>query len=250
MIEALNLFDAYNRQARLYPALISLLPAVFTVLSVFPQLFSSVGGGILSLIAFSGGLYLLADIARSSGKRIESSLVTSWGGWPTTVFLRHSCVVISAPTAERYRRILEAKTNLAWPTPAAEATDLNKAEDVYRSAVDWLREQTRGPEFTLLLSENARYGFRRNLLGLKPWAIGISILASGCLLFPVIRSSDFSLHRIVEALADQRFQVKLAALTGSLLLIMVWLLVVRMSWVKSAAERYALALLSCCDRLK
>jgi len=36
MIDLGSLFDSYNRQARLYPALIALLPPLITVLAWYP----------------------------------------------------------------------------------------------------------------------------------------------------------------------------------------------------------------------
>lgn len=250
MIEALKLFDPYNRQARLYPALITLLPAIFAALLVFPALLTSAGGGLVSILALSGGLYLVADLARSSGKELEAGLVDSWGGWPTTQLLRHSNGRLSGLTRERYRQILESKTNLSWPTPAAEAADSLAADAVYRSATDWLREQTRGPDFSLLLAENARYGFRRNLLGLKRWGIAVSLLAAVSLLGPVIVGAQFSMTEALGAISEPQRHLRLAAACGALLMFVGWMLVVSKKWVRAAAESYALALLQCCDRLK
>lgn len=81
MIEALKLFDSYNRQARLYPALLALLPAALTALAWFSQLLTgSVGGALVTVVAMRGGLYLLAEVARTAGKKLNHP-VAGWGGW-------------------------------------------------------------------------------------------------------------------------------------------------------------------------
>jgi hypothetical protein len=66
------------------------------------------------------------------------------------------------------------------PTAAEEAADPHAADRRYREAVGALRERTRDrSRFGLLLAENIDYGFRRNCLGLRPYAL---IVAAGCLL--------------------------------------------------------------------
>ncbi len=167
MIDIGKLLDPYNHQARLYPALITLLPPLALVATWLPAL-ASTGEIVLSIAAACGLLFLLADLARSMGKALEKRLLKKWGGWPTTAVLRHRDGTLSADVKKRYHRFL-AKQKLvgALPTAADEQSDLARADEKYAAAVMWLKEQCRGDAFSLVDKENTTYGFRRNLAGLK-----------------------------------------------------------------------------------
>jgi hypothetical protein len=73
MTNLASLFDSYSRQARLYPALISILPAIGIGLSILPSLAGSVGGTLVAIAGSCGLVFLLADMARSRGKRKRCS---------------------------------------------------------------------------------------------------------------------------------------------------------------------------------
>ncbi len=59
---------------------------------------------------------------------------------------------------------------------AEESSDLERALELYASAVDELRDLTRDTErFPLVFKGNVEYGYRRNLLGLKRMAISVAL---------------------------------------------------------------------------
>jgi len=102
-------------------------------------------------------------------------LVNRRGGQPSLLFLRHRDKSINAPTKQRYHALLRSR-GLPVSTKEEEAADPTAADGLYQSAIDWLLEQTRDTrKFSLLLNENIDYGFRRNLLGLKPIALVVSV---------------------------------------------------------------------------
>src|SRR5690606_31393015 len=107
----------------------------------------------------------------SLGKRVETALLAEWGAWPTTQFLRHRDATIDPFTKARYHAKLQVICpDLSLPTKEDEQANPRRTDDVYRSATMRLLEQRRGPEYKLIQGENAHYGFRRNLLGLRPVA--------------------------------------------------------------------------------
>ena len=110
----------------------------------------------------------------------------SWGGPPTTRFLRHDNEQFNPATRARIHAQLRA-LGLRIPTTEEEKTDQERALDLYASAVDDIRRLTRDSErFHLVYKGNIEYGFRRNLLGLKPVGLAITALAlvaSGWFLF-------------------------------------------------------------------
>jgi hypothetical protein len=113
----------------------------------------------------------------------------------------------------------------------------------------------RGKAFPLVEKENAEYGFRRNLRGLKPIGIAaclvgllISALAIAWRYDPVIPAiSSLSMPSLLKAL----LAIKPAAI-GAIcvdLAAVAWFTIVRDNWVRDAGDQFARALLACCDTL-
>lgn len=174
-----NLFDPYNRVARLYPALLAIAPILCSTIVVFPSLVSNISRSTAAAFGLSCLAYFLASLARSRGKTIEERLLAKWGGWPTTVMLRHGDDRIDPVTKARYHAALATLCpDLTMPSAVDEQNAPSGADDIYRSATKRLIEMRRGPEYAMLHRENASYGFRRNMLGLKPIALVVAAIAA------------------------------------------------------------------------
>src|SRR5262249_29456721 len=144
MLDFSNLIDRYARTARLIPALLTLFPALVTILILFPVVYESIGGAVVSLALGCGLLMFLASAARYLGRKKEQQLYELWGGKPTTMWLRHSDSNLDAVTKQRYHAFLERNVpHLKLPTPNEEKADPIKADGNYESAVKWLLEYTR-----------------------------------------------------------------------------------------------------------
>ena len=253
MPDLAGLFDTYGRRARLYPALLTLLPPVAVSFAWVPSL---VGGqslaALVGVAATFGLLYALASISRSAGKRTEKRLLAKWGGWPTTIMLRHGCPDIPAPTKARYHQFL-AQCGLweGMPSAQLEQADPTANDDTYASAVQWLKEQRRGPEFWLVLNENAEYGFRRNMRGLKPPAMAlcfVTLLGWWLAAFIKLLTAPGSLPSAgVGVLLALPSPLAWGALCITVVAVVAWIVVVRDRWVREAADQYAQALLATCD---
>jgi hypothetical protein len=119
---------------------------------------------------------------------------------------------------------VSAATNIPLPDADLQANGPVEAERIYEQAVMILRERTReSSAFPLAAAENAEYGFRRNLLGLRPLALfdaGVTLFAAVALL----------------AGGHARFAVPAFA---SVVAIVLWLRLITPRWVRLAAERYA-----------
>lgn len=175
-----GLFNRYSMVARYYPALLAIAPLIWSCSVLMPDFFSDYRKWTGSIVVLSATLYLIASLARSRGKFVEKRLIQRWGGWPTTIVLRHRNSVIDPVTKTRYHRALAAISGVqSLPTPLEETADPTMADDLYRSATKRLIELRRGRAFRMLEDENASYGFRRNLLGLKWTALYIAVFAAG-----------------------------------------------------------------------
>lgn len=173
-----HLLDYYSLRARLYPSLLALFPgalAIFAWTGVGPHWESA----IWTTFGTIGGTFLLAVLARNAGRAVEPDLWKSWGGPPTTEFLRHSGPANPLLRA-RWHKSMGKLLGVPFPSAEDEAADPGKADDIYQAAVRLLINKTRDTKkYPLVFKENITYGFCRNLLGLR-W-IGFSFALVGTL---------------------------------------------------------------------
>jgi hypothetical protein len=243
--------DPYDRQARLYPALLCLLPLLAFIAVLYAPNVSALGG-VVTLAVSCGGLFLMTNICREMGKRLEERLFREWGGKPTTQLLRHRDGVIDSVTKRRYHAFLAAKINTTFPDAEQEKTDPAKADEAYQSGARWLLDHTRpdaGKQFDLLFRDNITYGFRRNALGVRPLAI---VLAFGCLFWTLAKEHvllgtggrffDWS------GLA-QLSPAAIAVLAVSVVMLLVWVFFFTETSLHTSALSFAQTLLRTCDTL-
>lgn len=239
-----ELFDTYGRNARLYPALILMVPmfALPGALAGTERLSGGIATGAVAVAA----LYALTHGVRALGKRAERRLVKKWGGFPTTRHLLWQDSTLDATTKRRYHGYLRS-SGLAMPSAEEERADAIGAREQIASAITWLRNNRRGEAHRIVHGENAAYGFRRNLYGAKSIGIVIALAVAAISAWPAAHliASSFS-GSFVETLsaipADAR-----VGLIVSLASLLAWVVVVTPNWVRDAAEQYAKALLESCD---
>jgi hypothetical protein len=227
-------FDRYERQARLKPALLALLPALVTLAVWQPRVWTTLSG-LVSLLAACGLTFLLSKVARYRGRIVEHALIARHGGRMTEVFLRHRDPSLSHATKARYHAFF-AVWGVQMPTPAEETASPRDADGCYRAGVDWLLEQTRDEgAHPLVKDELIDYGFRRNLLGLKPigLAIALAVLSVHVWLAVVNLGTD-----------ETRFWTAAAMAIAMVGVVAAWAFVVRLPFVEDASRSYAVRLLA------
>ncbi|MGX5851038.1 hypothetical protein ACWGTO_28650 [Mesorhizobium sp. PL10] len=255
-----QMFDGYGRQARLFPGLLTIFPPLLAVMAWFPWLIvSSVAATLLTIATSCGLLYALGSYARTKGRRIEPALRKAWGGWPTTILLRHSNDQLDVHTRQRYHAFLAAAVPdlVAFPTAAQETAAPVAADAVYNSAVVWLKEMARGKEFPMVHRENAQYGFRRNLRGLKPVGISICVLTLLASAAAIVYGNPSFLDLLIKhdwrgaiAVLTPLGPAVLSAMAVNALATVIWVFVVTKRWVWEAGVQYATALLAACDTIR
>ena len=239
MIGVLKQFDAYSLQARIFPALVAGLPTLALLFVIVPWdhfgLSQAVAGtmGVVLLFAF-------ADVARRTGKAAQARLRTG-----TTPELWHrDNPEIATGAKDRYRNFMAKQIGLPAPTVDDETTDRPKADDFYDTAGNWLRDRTRDRKaFPILFGENVTYGYRRNLLGLKPIALSFnSIVITAAILILYFRPGYFeALPNIDEKLTI----IAVAAVVHSAFM----LLAATAASVREASRIYGRELILCCEKL-
>jgi hypothetical protein len=244
--------DPYERQARLYPALLALLP----LLAMIGLLYAPAATALASIVTVAvscGGLYFMTSVCREFGKRLEDRLYGEWGGKPSTQLLRHRDRTIESVTKQRYHAFLAAKIGQAFPDSEQETQNPEKADDLYQSGVRWLLNHSRPDDtkkFDLLFKENISYGFRRNALGIKPMGL---MITAGCLLWVLMRQMFIffpSAHSFNDIGALWHLPENVAAsLMVSAAMLAAWLFFFTKASVRTAAFTYAEMLLRSCDVL-
>jgi hypothetical protein len=258
MINLASLFDSYGRQARLYPGLLTLFPPLLTAIAWFPELISSsIGATLLTIASSCGLLYGLAVLSRTQGKRTERRLLQEWSGWPTTVWLRHSSDFLQPQTVARYHAYLAANVpGLRLPSAVEESRGGANADLAFSSAVKWLQERARGKDFPLVEKENAEYGFRRNLRGMRPIGLVSCLLAATLSATAILQGHRDLAVALVDLSGIQCWQALagvsppiVGATIVDVIAIAGWLIVAQDQWVRDAGDQYARALLATCDKL-
>jgi hypothetical protein len=179
--------DTYDWYARIYPMLILLFPILLTFWAIVPENMYE-GKVIASLAVWCGAGILCKELGRDRGKSKEKQLWKSWGGAPSTAYLRYRGTTNKATLAKIHGNLKMLFPDIENATPEFEANHPDKADEIYEEYTRQLRNSTRDTrKYKLLFNENCSYGFWRNLWGLKEWGIGISalclVIILGCIVY-------------------------------------------------------------------
>lgn len=249
MIEKL-VSDPYERQARLYPALLAFSPIFIMVTSFYHDKLNVVNSAVVLLI-MSGLIVLISNISRTIGRSVESKLWTEWGGMPSVVILRHKDSYINSVEKKRYHVFLEKKLRLVFPSQSIEDSNLEEADSIYKAASNYLRTHTRDTEkFKLLFKENIAYGFRRNSYGIRL----VGMLCSVLVVFWIFIRKNYSVwsERLAVSTDPESFftQAEILSLSWAIIMFLVWVFYFNKSVVREAAFCYANQLIMTCDLLE
>lgn len=233
-----QLTDPYSRTARLVPATLVVFPlAVFGVLAVPPAV--TVWGRVAALVFACGAPFVVTQVVRDLGVRVEPKLFGLWGGRPTEVMLRWSGPSTPA-TLSRQHELIKEKLGIDLPDAATEQADPAAAEAEYEVAVGALRERTRDDaQFGLVKRELTAYGFWRNTYAVRRFGM---ITCTGTAILTVV------LALLGAVPLGWKQQVGFALLDAAACV--AWWRIPTAEAVRRAAERYARQLLQALESLK
>jgi hypothetical protein len=210
----------------------TIAPIALALAAVLPRGLDLPLGGAAAVV-FVPIAFLAGQLGADFGKRLEKRLWRQWGGAPTTRFLRHSNHEFNQITRERVHEKLR-ELGLHVPSTDEQERDPPAADVHYESCTEELIRRTRdSARFPLVFKGLTDYGFRRNLLGLKPLGLPISIVAFLACVLSAWVGWDMQKPPAVA--------VGAALLTAGLLLS--WVVWVNEKTVGLAANRYARFLL-------
>lgn len=174
--------DKYIRVARVYPAVIGMLPTcVLSAMCMgvwFPQ-YEAVIGNLKWVMCLVGGTalasmavgYLVRELFKETSKWLFQypMFKKDEAEMPTTKMLLWQNTAISPA----YHKVIAAKVKTVFgiklPTAEEEKADLALAKKTIVEAVSQIRQNCRGDE--ILRQYNIEFGFCRNYLGAGVWSI-------------------------------------------------------------------------------
>lgn len=175
--------DEYDREARLGPMLLTLLPIVFAAIS-FGLEHKPIVVLVIGTLVATGVPMVVAKQVADRGRAVERALFAKWGAPPTTLLLVPPVSEQMGDLVRQRRTRLEKASGITLPT----GSGLTGSEkETYETAVRWLIENTRDhAKFPVVWEELKTYGFWRNALGLRPFGLltsgaGFLIIAVGSL---------------------------------------------------------------------
>jgi hypothetical protein len=248
--DAINrITDRYDRSARLYPALLVIVPATVLVVSLAgpSQPFLT---AVLSVLGFCGASFALSRAGRNAGLRLEDDRFKKWGGPPTTQLLRHRDERIDSYTKARFHSVLGKGIKQSLPTKESETLNPEEADQMYRAATTWLKERTRDTKkYDLVFKENIAYGFHRNALGLRP--IGLTV-AVACVVFIFLKCKVIAFTPPYFSIASLEGMdlPSVVTILISFGMILLWVFAFNESALMRTSFAYAIRLLHACDHLR
>ena len=178
----LPFMNKYSRIARLYPALLSLIPVFLVTIGIAQNELTDVLGDIMSIRLFGcvsiniAALFFLIQTNRFIGKEVfEKLYFDDELRMPTTELLLPSSGQISPHLRQRLEEMCHHDFRLQLPTISDEKSDNLLARRRIVEIVALMRQKVRDGH--LLLQHNIEYGFARNLIGGAPLSLIISIIA-------------------------------------------------------------------------
>ncbi len=220
--------DSYSIYARAFPIYITLMPVALALFPILPEGYDWKLGGATAFVLLLLS-YLCRQIGGDWGRKLQSALWDKWGGPPTTRFLRHCNSEFNQITRNRIHDKLRG-LGLYVPSREEEEQNPQKADDYYQSCIKELIHRTRDSKrFHLVFKGLTEYGFRRNLLGLKPVGVLLTVLSFIVCLVMVFISWDPEKLSVLDIIAGFL----------NIGLLISWLLGVTENTVKLTADRYA-----------
>lgn len=234
--------NTYSLKARIYPVILSVIPilVIGILFSVnFKNYYQTIGSLGIATVLF----FLFSQLGRDRGKKLESDLWNKWGGTPTTQIFRLRNNRLNAVTKKQYHNTMNSIVkHEALPTVELESSSPEICDEIYSAWAKYLISKTRDTKrFNLLFAENINYGFRRNSLGLKPFALLVLIvLFAGVIAFNYWNYTGLNFK-------DTNSLIAIGVL---ILPLFYWLFIVNENWVKIPAFAYAERLAETIEEIK
>ena len=181
LLQFFALSDRYERKARLLPGLLIAAGPALTAGTLIHEIaawHSAIGAavGVEFLAAIVLGHYACAR-----GRAIEPSLWASWGGPPTTRWLRPTDTECSEQQKSKWRGSIKRVTGMSIPAAIPDGATEASIDLTIADATRQLRYTLRNkPNASILQSHNEEYGFARNLYAVRFLSVTLAVICVAC----------------------------------------------------------------------
>ena len=176
------MMDKYTRVARVYPAVLGMLPTCILLAMCmgewFPQ-YQALAGNVKWVLCLIGGTalvsmavgYLVSEIFKETAKWLFQypMFKKDETEMPTTKILLWENAAISPEYHKEIAAKVKDTFGIKLPSPKEEQADPDKAKKKIADVVYQIRQNCRGDE--ILRQYNMEFGFCRNYLGAGVWSI-------------------------------------------------------------------------------
>ncbi len=235
--------DDYSIKARFMPAFVCMLPFLIFICFEFDITNDLEKSKYWLFPIYVTIIWSLSYISRDLGKKIENKHIMKNNYFPTTYMLSFECPTFDSYTLKRYHHILNKKIpNLNLPLSLEEEKNDPNSLEKYNSAINWLRNNANSnrAKYPLVYKELVKYGFCRNLLGIKLLSIIIYLLV---LIREYCIIDSFSIILLLKS--PWPIYANFILFFISIILILFY----NKNNLKSNALAYGKALIETCDRL-
>lgn len=208
------LADRYQFRARIIPEFLTVFPLVILLIAFVKNLLVL---GFLSFALFF--IFFQGNFSSRLGRKLQKKLrkekKLEWG----SDFL---CKLYEENKNDKYVLLLKSAAQKSGKDALGSFDESKKVEQIDQIII-WIKEQTRNTDnFPTVFDKNCDYGFYRNMLGMRYWALGTMTLTILLLFLPtlIIRITPTLCVDIVYPLFEE----------GKLMIGGVWFLLV-VSWV-------------------
>lgn len=174
-LNPLNLFDDYSLKARFMPAFIATIPFILFIGLKFGVLHKFQNYKTLISLYFCT-LTFLSYKTRNLGKDIEKKVIIKNNYFPTTYMLSFNNNTFDNFTKKRYLSFLNEQEK-EWNLPLSKEEEERDPNSLgkYSAAIIWLKNRANNnkEKYPLVYKELIKYGFNRNLLGIKNYCLFI-----------------------------------------------------------------------------
>lgn len=176
------MMDKYTRVARVYPAILGMLPTCILLATCmgkwFPQ-YQALVGNVKWILCLIGGTalvsmavgYLVSEIFKETSKWLFQypMFKKDETEMPTTKMLLWENAAISPEYHKEIAAKVKDTFGIKLPSPKEEQAEPDKAKKKIADVVYQIRQNCRGDE--ILRQYNMEFGFCRNYLGAGVWSI-------------------------------------------------------------------------------
>ena len=244
--------DRYQFRARIIPEFLTALPLVLLLISHVQSLLVF---GFLSVALFF--VFFQGHFSSRLGRKLEDNLRMSQKLQLNRDYLL--ALHADCPSHKYISNLEEAAEKANKDSPFLPNNAEEKAKRI-DPILSWLKENTRDVEnFPAVFDKLCDYGFYRNMLALRNWALGISLLALllfaipkiSVQLFPIIKIQLFpnkalAIHRLGNGYEVELFTTWMLLLIGWVIF---WTRVISLKALQRANEAYLTTLLSASSSL-